>query len=342
MKRNKKIPSINTLLLLLGVPSVCTLRTIAIIKDYNYFSGYFSSDKLISASGWVLFAFCILICAEALLNVKRKHLTPELESAATYIPAGLCSAGCLFMAGYLFSACIEEIKFPEAAILIIIPLLATLLALASVVGFIVFIICSDRHSAPRALATMGISVFLLLMAAYIYFNRDLPLNAPCKITDLVAYIFASLFFLYETRIALGCERWSLYSLFGGISAILCAYSAIPSIIAYFVSGYIISTDILESVLTLMLFTFTGARVLLTNRLTKDGSCELVTQLSQEARERDEHVETADRNFSELMAVLNAEETGIIPDDEDTDQISISDILDETAAADLGEPPLLGE
>ncbi len=342
MRKSKKFPSINTWLLLLGVPAVCTLRTIAIIKDYNNSSGYFGSEKLINAAGWVLFALCALTCIEALFNVKRKNLTPDFETAETYIPAGLCSAGCMFMAGYLFSICIEEIKFPEAAILIIIPLLATFFALASTVGFVVFIVCSDRKSAPRALATMGISVFLLLVAAYIYFNRDLPLNAPNKIVDLAAYIFASIFFLYETRISLGSEKWGLYSCFGGIAAILCAYSAIPSIIAYFARGYIVSTDILENVLTLLLFSFIGARVLLTNRLTKDGACELVMHLSQEARERDEHIETADRNFSELMAVLNAEEAGASPEDEDTDQISISDILDESSAADLDEPPLLGE
>ncbi len=336
MRKTKKNIHINTLILFVGALASSVLRCVAIMTDLDPKYGYFREKSLINAASWVLLAACILIAAEALFNMKRKNLAPDFQAPVTYIPAGLCGASLLFVAKYLFESFYKLTTGKDSSPLTSgLALISGIFALAAVAAFAAFVICRGRLNTVRALFTMAISIFALLFASHIYFDTSLPLNAPNKITDLVAYIFVSLFFLFEARISLGREKWNLYTLFGGMAALLCAYSSIPSLIAFFAEGYIISTGIYESILTFTLFIFITARLILTNELRKDEPCALVSALADEARERDARIEAADKNFRELISVLN-KATPEEAQNTDSDQLSINDILSEESNTDSND------
>ncbi len=323
MKQNKKKFSLVTLLCVLAIPASCGIRIAALLRDYDTKYGYFNDNTLIRIGNIMVLAFCVLIAAEALINLKRKNLKPSFDTARTYIPAGLCAAASLFMAKHLFGTALKYAAGNTAALIKLITAAAAVFSLLAVIGFVVFIITLDRFSNARVYASLAISLFLLLSASHIYFDGQFPLNAPNKIIDLVAHVFASLFFLYEARISLGREKWRLYVLFGGVATVLLAYSSIPAITVYFVKGYTVSGSIYESVLSLMLFLFVGARCLMTDLLRHDEPGELVKALSERAKARDAHVAEEDKRFYELYASRGIENEA----ENDDSQISIVEMLE---------------
>jgi hypothetical protein len=105
----------------------------------------------------------------------------------------------------------------------------------------------------------------------------------------MAYLFSAIFFVYETRITLGRALWKPYIIFGLITASLCAYSAIPSIILYIARGEILSLSITESILTLTLFIFSLSRVCLTKYLPAMEKCKAATLVTSHAESREEQL-----------------------------------------------------
>ena len=163
------------------------------------------------------------------------------------------------------------------------------LGIFAIVHFIMTAILTEASSALRAGLGLCAVSFLALYAAYLYFSAELPINSPNKIVDQMAYLFAAVFILYEVRISLGREIWGAYVTFGLISALLTAYSAIPSLICYFAKGQTVSNSIYETALTLALFIFILARLALALRLPKDKESEFIARLKESADGRDAEI-----------------------------------------------------
>ena len=94
----------------------------------------------------------------------------------------------------------------------------------------------------------------------------------------MAYLASAIFFLYESRISLGRDRWRLYISFGLASGLLCCYSAIPSLITYFVKGEIISDSLAETLLTLSLAVFIISKLMLIPQLYDDKRANIVEKI----------------------------------------------------------------
>ena len=76
----------------------------------------------------------------------------------------------------------------------------------------------------------------------------------------MAYLSASVFFLFEVRISLGRDLWHFYTVFGIITASVCAFSAVPVLVEYFISGRLISSNVPQAVLTLAISIFASMRL----------------------------------------------------------------------------------
>ena len=140
-----------------------------------------------------------------------------------------------------------------------------------------------------------------------------------KLIDEMAYLSVAVFFLYETRLSLGRERWRGYIAFGFISALLCAYSSIPSLIYYFVKRNAISMSLYETALTLTLFVFITTRTLMTGDLIKDKISPKIQLLIDASDARSEEISA--------NAITEAEAESTEACDEIENQITISDIAD---------------
>lgn len=141
----------------------------------------------------------------------------------------------------------------------------------------------------------------------------------------MAYLFAAVFFLYETRLSFGREKWRPYIAFGFISATICAYSSIPSLIFYVVKREVTQNSIYELVLTFALFIFISSRLLLVSRLTEDrnSSTVIAISLASEARAEELYPVPKENDITEITGdPIEDEEKLQIPDE---NQITIEEL-----------------
>ncbi len=303
-------------ILLIAIMATTVIRSIAVSRDLDFLYGYFNSHTLIKISNWAALAFVLLFFALALATPKQKKLIPTFDTPASYIPAALSSIAILFLAKELFifhASYMQLLANSKSAsvLLAITPLLSGLLAICAVVGLIFFSLFSNVKNEKRALGLLSVSLFLVVYAIYLYFSTQLPLNSPNKITDQVAFISAAVFFLFEARLSLGREMWRSYLAFGYSSALICAYSSIPSLAVYFIKGEIISNSIYETLVTFTLFIFISARLILASEFEKDEDCNAVKEIKAELAAIAEKQAQAQTEAEEQEA--KAEEAEASPD-----------------------------
>ena len=258
-----------------------TLRCVACLIDLNYDNGYFADKTLISISNYAL-AFAVIFALSYLFTEKRdKNFIFNFSSPLNYVFAGTLGISLLFASHNFFELFKTYRQYVELydgnpfvatgaeKLLSYVCLALTILSILSVLHFISAALVVKDKDTRRADFGLITVIFLSLYATFLYFSNDTPINVPAKIVDQSAYLASALFFLFETRISIGRERWRAYRAFGFIALLLTAYSSIPSLIVYIANGKIISNSIYESILTLAISLFVGARLILTAQLREN-------------------------------------------------------------------------
>ena len=177
-------------------------------------------------------------------------------------------------------------------------------------------------SSPRAYLGICTVAFLSLFAIYVYFVDELPINSPGKILEQMVYLFAAVFFLYETRLSMGREKWRPYIAFGFISALIAAYSSIPSLIYYFATDFRISGSIYEMALTVTLFFFILSRILLAGSLIQDKESAIAMIFKSASEARTEEISPKPAEEAEDLTPEETNEESA----NDENQISIDDFF----------------
>lgn len=273
------------------------MRCVAMLRNLNYETGYFTDKALINASAYTAVAACIFFLTYIFAFGARRDIRfiPDFTSSATYVPTGLMTVSLIFVAAALIGKAadaldyIKYLKYLGSAsalsqitnqrLIAALMSVTAVLAAFSAVYFALLAVIESRSSAKRAGLGMCAAVFFAVYSVYLYFSTELPLNSPNKATDQMAYLFAAVFFLYEARMSFAREKWRPYIAFGLIASMLAAYSSVPSLVVYFVKGETVSNSIYESVLTFSVFVFISARILVTPRLTEDKMPDTVSALS---------------------------------------------------------------
>jgi len=264
------------------------LRTVALMRDMNYASGHFNEKLIIGIADKLLLAAVIIGLSYAIFAKKGRQLIFDFASPLNYVFSGTLGAAMLLFAGYALSQAI-----PERKILLII---TAILAVISTVHFVLASLTTKTSSAKRADFGIITVIFFAAYAAFLYFDTTLPINSPIKIIDEMTYIASSLFFLYETRISIGREKWPRYTALCFTAAVLSAYSAIPALILYAVNGIAVSNSIFETVLTSAILLFTLARLALAGSLREKRESETVSIIKAAAERRS--LELADKPVAE--------------------------------------------
>lgn len=289
-----------TILLLLAL--TVSLRIVACLKDLNYTTGYFNDKALINVANAALAAAIIFAFSYIFAEERGKKFIFNFSSPLNYVFSGTLGMALLFFSGNAFGLYekyreLAKIKlnnpFAKNALnetlISYIAFALGVLAILSVAHFILAALVTKSKDTRRADFGLITVVFLALYATYLYFNTELPINAPAKIIDQSAYLAAALFFLYETRISIGREKWRAYRAFGLIALILTAYSSIPALIVYMAKGEVISNTITETVLSFTLSLFIGARLVLTSLLREDEESKTVTLIKEAFSKRVEEI-----------------------------------------------------
>lgn len=283
MKKNNLILGIYLPIYILLATAAVTLKTIGVFYNLDRYGNYGGAVVVTVANLLVVFG-AVFFLTYAFLANGNVRLVPSFSSPMNYIPSGLVSAALAFMGANLIVTS-KECEFP----INLVTLIAGILAFISIIYFLLATVYDKRISARRASFGIAFLLFLCLYVATIYYSKQLPINAPNKIADQMAYLFITVFFLYEIRLSLGREKWRLYVAFGFIAALIAAYSAIPALIIYFAERTVLSISIYESILTASLLVFILFKIILTVKLTEDKESEFVTALKTAANARESEI-----------------------------------------------------
>ncbi len=291
MKKLINLYGIYLPIFLLALPLAVALRTVALFTDLTQY-GHFGNDILITIAGWIVVAATLFFASYMWLGKKDIALIPSFSSPANYVPAGLVATTLAMLGTHILVVNSKTDLTYASPYTKVITIATPILALAAVVYFLLSSILIARRSMRRSDFGIITLLFICMYVAYIYFDVSLPINAPTRITDEVAFLGIAMFFLGETRLSLGRENWRRYISFAFIGATVTAYSAIPNLIYYFARKEVISLSIYESLLTLAFFIFIISKIFLTPMLTKDKNSGVVDQIITAAAIRQEALEPA--------------------------------------------------
>ena len=305
MKNKFKIYGIYMLIYLLALPTLVSLGAVACINHLGT-DGYFDVTTVANIANVALTAVSFFLLTYVFFSGKEVKLIPSFSSPLNYAPCAIVSASLAFISVHLFieADIMGKENFNGFTLAVAIA------ALLAVLYFVIAAISVKRRSIMRSDLGIIVLVFLCLYIAYIFFDMKTPVNAPIKIATMMAYLSFSVFFLYETRLSLGREKWRPYVAFSFISSLTCAYASIPALIVYCIDGREIGISIYETILVFSFFVFSTFKLFLVGELVPERGSDIVNKLIASANER----------ISELTPTIPESET--IETDEN--QISILD------------------
>ncbi len=315
MNKNSKRLTVYVILMLALAIAACILRTLACVRDLEDNLIYFSNGAANLASGIVVSAGAVLLFSAAFTQ-KKVALRASFSTPMTYVPTGAVAISLFALAIRLFIHS-KEAAAPLTVIrslgnpAVLLAIISALLAFTSIAHFFFTAFLTQRHTVMRGYFALATILFLAAYSSYLYFDISTPINAPGKVVDQMAYLFTAIFFLYEARISLGREMWRGYTAFGLVSALLLAYSSIPTLLTYAITGNTVSASIEAAVFSLALFLFVFTRLALAATVREEGEAAVITVLRENARNHtsphcaptevieDEHQITMDELFGPL-------------------------------------------
>jgi hypothetical protein len=300
---------------LLILPSVVALRTVALFTNLGEY-GHFENDLLANISAYLVAAAAIFFITYAWVGKKGIKLIPSFASPLNYVPAGLVAVAVAMLGANLAANAMGMDLAAASLYQRVISILTPLLAFGAVAYFVLASVLIARRSIRRSDFGIITLAFICMYVAYIYFDTSLPINAPTKLTDEIAYLGIAMFFIGETRLSLGRESWRRYISFAFIGAILTAYSSIPNLIYYIARVESVSLSIYETLLTFAFFAFITSKIFLTPMLVKDERSGVVDKIIAAAAARAEALEPTRTEEPEEQSAQS-----VVEDDEN--QITIT-------------------
>lgn len=314
MNTNSKKLTVYMVLMLIGAAVSTTLRTIACISHLDYSTGYFKDKSLISVADIIIWVTVILMLTYPIITSKA-HLHASFSTGATYIPSGALAVAVVFAGVQALSYAMSISRYPLLSLGVfktpsaVIGIAVFILSLATVAYLFFNTYLTRAKSDIRAYFAVCAIAFFAAYAILIYLDSSLSNNSHGKIVNQMAFLFTSLFFLYEARISLGREMWRAYTTFGLMAAALSAYSSIPAIVTYYVKHTLIfapagveSGFSLEGcIVLLMIFIFTTARLSLTVTLSEEKESKLIKAMSEYAQMREERVDESFERHQQIFA-----------------------------------------
>ena len=314
MNINSKRLSIYLVLMLVGTAIATALRSVACVVYMDYELGYFENKTLISIAEPIIWG-TVIVMFTYLFAGSRVNLKASFSTSATYIPSGILGVATFYLGVRVLTYAMKLTRYPllsKESLTTPAVLIALLIAIASVVSVAHYFYTSfvtESKSNLRAYFSIGTIVFLALYSILTYMDTTVATNAPTKLVNQMAYIFCAIFFLYESRISLGREKWRAYCAFGLISAALAGYASIPALITYYAKGVVLGASasggslvsVEEYMVTFALFIFILARLVITVSLTESKENKLVSAMAEYAEKREKEVEESFERHQEDFA-----------------------------------------
>ncbi len=256
-KFRKSIAALYLLTALAATLVTVVLRTVALLTEYESASQFYSAPSLAIATAAILSAVGLTLAFFSYQLRERFTFSPDYRDLPSLV------SGAYFAVSLLFFAVMLVIGALSAASAVLVT--AILTALFAVTGTALFVLrafdgrMGSYTAAMLTLPTAAIGVFFAL---YLSFEGEMMLTAPQKILSTAAWIFATLFFLGEARLALRRAKWALHLSVTAMTAILSGTLALPNLVYHAVSATSLFSTA-HDFASLGLFLYTAARLLAT-------------------------------------------------------------------------------
>ena len=312
-KNSKQLKIYITAVLLFTVAATC-MRTAACLTDLDFIYGYFDGKTLINIAT-TLIVSAVIMAFSFLFTAKKVMLRPSFSSPSTYVPTGIVGAALLFFCARIFADTKMAGELAAKPIVIITSVICGVCAVLSMVHFFLNAFLTEAKTELRAYFAIATVLALSTYTALIFFREDgMALNSPNKLVSQMAFLLAALFFLYEARISLGREKWRGYCAFGLAAMAVNAYSALPALILYFAKDQMICASLEEMLLSVGLFIFITARMILTVSLPMAEKNKKIVLLENAAEDRAHIAADTERRYDEAYAEQLTIDN-IIPDED---------------------------
>ncbi len=337
MKKKFGLLSVYLPIFLIFLPLITAMRSVALINHLGNDGIYFDEKLLINTASIMLALLSLFYISYLFTANKSVKLIPSFATPSSFVATAISILAVVFMSINMTFGAVGAYKLmAQGEVSRTTSTVAVVATLVAVFGFLstahlTLTALSEKVSnALRANFAMATVLFLAGYSVYLYLDKSVPMNTPAKSIDMIAYLSASLFFLYETRLSMGRAKWRGYIAFGLIAATFCAYSSVPALILYFTKGVLVSNNIYDPVLAFALFVFITARILLTVKLIEDKESPIVSALSLLAEKRAQEIEAHNKEFEEKQ-LENLENRDEIPDENQftIDELLPADITDDS-------------
>ena len=296
------------------------IKTIACFKNMDYSTGFFDGAVSVRIANAAIVVASVALLASLFIKVENRSVPVSFAGPLVYLPSGVLATSLLFLAteiiGYAsdmtggFSA---TRPFDRSAI---IALITATLALCTIAYLALVIFTQNPRSLLRANFGMLAALFFALYTAFLFFRAGASLAQPQKIITEMVCLAAAVFFLEETRISLGRERWNAYFVLGGLTAVLAFYAAAPALAVYVIEGKVITSGPAELIFLLSLFVFASLRLIHALKFMNVSSSPLAMAISTRKAEKSQDAPTDDE-FSQISIEDVTDEERQIENEEDT-------------------------
>jgi hypothetical protein len=251
-----------------------------------------------------------------LFAAPRINLSASFSTSATYVTTGVLGVATAFLGARIFSYTSITSSYLQtsknvaatARLMPVICAVCAILAFASIAHHFFNAFITESKAEIRAYFSIATIVFLGLYSMMIYLDPTLAISEPTKALRLTAFLSGAIFFLYEARISIGREMWRIYTSFGLVAASLAAYTSIPSIIAYFADGSLVSyanrrslASIEESIFLLAMFIFIVARLIVTACLHENNENSYIKVFREYATDREKEIADSSSRYNEIFS-----------------------------------------
>ena len=339
MNTNSKKLGIYLVIMLVLTAAATVLRSIACVMHLDYSTGFFGNKALVTVADIIIIVTAFGMFSY-LFVAPRINLSASFSTSATYVTTGVLGVATAFLGARIFSytsivnTYLQSSKnvVATARLLPAICAICALMAFASIAHHFFNAFITESKAEIRAYFSIATIVFLGLYSMIIYLDPTLAIGEPTKALRLTAFIFGALFFLYEARISIGREMWRIYTSFGLVAAALCAYTSIPSIIAYFVDGSLVSyanrrslASLEESIFLLAMFIFITARLIVTACLNENNENSFIKAFREYATDREREIAESSSRYNEIfsskqLSIFDLYGGEIIVDEEESESV----------------------
>lgn len=242
----------------LGALLTVILRTVALLRDYEGASGYYTRGAALPRAVIVLLLL-YAVAAAVLAIVQRPTLAePPRTGGLTVLFASAFLILVLALAAILS---LSALNVQDDGYEIFFIWVSFLAAIPSVIYYVLMLRGQEVTGYVTGLLALAPAFLALFIAMRLYFDRTMQMNSASKTALLGAYLLVALFCLSESRHMLGRTKSALHYFLCATTVILCATVSIPDLIYCLVHESVLVLDTVFDFLIFAYFLYALARLL---------------------------------------------------------------------------------